>query len=117
MDGVPKFKLGEVVYAPEFELKDEVNWDSDFPDVDDLLKYCDFESGKISEIKQTMEGINYTIEGVGVRSEPYVAKTRIAAIAQSLKALLDYCTDKSDKYKAMADKALIKWSRYQKWAE
>ena len=114
MDGVPKFKLGEVVYAPEFELKDELNWDSDFPDVGELLKDCAFESGKISEIKQTMEGISYTIDGIGVRSEPYVAQTKNAAIAKSLHALLDYCIDKSVKYKAMADQAFNKWGRYQK---
>lgn len=117
MDGVPKFKLGEVVYAPEFELKDEVNWDIDFPDVEDLLKYCEFESGKISVITQTMDSIDYTIDGIGVRSEPYVAKTKIAAIAQSLQALVDYCVDKSYKYKAMADQALVKWNRYHKLGE
>lgn len=117
MDGVPKFKLGEVVYAPEFELKDEVNWDTDFPDVGELLKDCAFESGKISVITQTMEGIDYTIDGVGVRSEPYVAKTKKGAIAQSLDALLDYCVDKSDKYKAMADQVVTEWRRYQKWVE
>lgn len=117
MDSLPKFKLGEIVYAPEFELKDEENWDSNFPDVDDLLKYCDFESGKISKITQTMDGVMYDIDGVGPRSEPYVAKTKVAAIAQSLKALLDYCTDKSDKYRSMADKSFTKWSRYKKLAE
>jgi hypothetical protein len=114
MDSLPKFKLGEVVYAPEFELKDEVNWDSDFPDVGELLKDCAFESGKISEIKQTMEGIAYTIDGVGVRSEPYVARTKKEAIAQSLKALLDYCIDKRDKYQYMVDQSHDKWLRYQK---
>lgn len=114
MDGVPKFKLGEVVYAPEFELKDEVNWDTDFPDVGELFKDCAFESGKISEITQTATEIRYIIDGVGVRSEPYVAKTKKEAIAQSLEALVDYCIDKSDKYKAMADQAFNVWNRYWK---
>lgn len=117
MDILPKFKLGEVVYAPEFELKDEVNWETDFPDVVELLKDCEFKSGKISEIKQTMEGVDYTIAGVGVRSEPYVAKTKKGAIAQSLKALLDHCMGKRDKYQCMINQAADEWRKYQKWAE
>lgn len=113
MDGVPKFKLGEVVYAPEFELKDELNWDTDFPDVRELLKDCEFESGVISEITQTATEIRYTIDGIGVRSETYVAKTKDGAIAQSLKALLDYCMDKRDKYQYMVHQSFDEWRRYQ----
>ena len=114
MDSLPKFKLGEVVYAPEFELKDELNWDTDFPDVRELLRDCEFERGTISEITQTATEIRYTIDGIGVRSEPYVAKTKKGAIAQSLKELLDYCRDKRDKYQHMIDQASEEWRRYQK---
>lgn len=114
MDSLPKFKLGEVVYAPEFELKDELNWDTDFPDVAKLRKACAFESGMISEITQTATEIRYTIDGIGVRSEPYVAKTKKGAIAQSLKELLDYCKDKRDKYQHMVDQSHEEWLRYQK---
>lgn len=114
MDSLTKFELGEIVYAPEFELKDEANWDTDFPYVSELLKDCAFESGKISEITKTVTEIRYTIDGVGVRSEPYVARTKEEAIAQSLKALLKYCLDKSNKYKAMADQAFNEWGRYRK---
>lgn len=114
MDSLPKFKLGEVVYAPEFELKDELNWYTDFPDVVKLRRECAFESGMISEITQTATEIRYTIEGVGVRSEPYVAKTKKEAIAQSLKALLDYCLDRRDKYQYMVDQSHAEWLRYQK---
>lgn len=116
MDSSPKFKLGDVVFAPEFELKDEVNWDTDFPNVAELLSDCAFESGTISEIRQTVDDVRYIIDGVGIRSEPYVAKTKIEAIVQSLDALLDYCVDKSDEYKAMADQAVTELRMYQKWA-
>lgn len=114
MNSLPKFKLGEVVYAPEFELKDESYWDTDFPDVRDLLKDCEFESGMISKITQSVTGIHYTIEGIGVRSEPYVAKTKRIAIEQSLKALLDHCMYKRDKYQYMIDQTHEEWLRYQK---
>lgn len=114
MGSLPKFKLGDVVYAPEFELKDELNWDTDFPDVAKLRKGCEFESGMISEITQTATEIRYTIDGIGVRSEPYVANTKKEAIAQSLKALLEYCIDKRDKYQHMVDQAHKEWLRYQK---